>query len=198
MKLNSKTLTIFFLIILLVGCSAFNESSIELIDKSVDIQIHENALQHLDEYSKAEIEIFSIVFLKYDFSIKNNGNQTVGGIKGLNPKTFSMDDGLVYTIEPSEELLKSSNEILGFNIFNESERTAAGLTAVNSSITPMLKKGEVGENYLEFQLGMKEQTDQYRVAPSIEQLNILKENALDSTLIITVKDKEIARFKLNE
>ena len=37
---------------------------------------------------------------------------------------------------------------------------------------------------------VKEQTDQYNVAPSREQLNTLKEDALKSTLIVSVKDKE--------
>jgi hypothetical protein len=36
------------------------------------------------------------------------------------------------------------------------------------------------------------------VAPSMELLNTLKENAFNSTLIVSVKDKEITRFKLNE
>ena len=108
-----------------------------------------------------------------------------------------MEDALTYTIEPSEELVKTAFEILGFNLFDESERAANSL-GTGWSVNPMLKKGEVGENYLDFELGVKEQTDQYNVIPSTEQLNILKENALKSTLIVTVKDEEIARFKLNE
>ena len=191
-----KKITVLFSIILLVGCSALNEPSIELTNKSVDILIAENDIQHLDESNQVE-ESFSTVSLRYNFSIKNTGNQTVGGIEEPNSETFQMEDGLTYTIEPSEELLKTVIEILGFNLFDESEKTANSL-GMGMSITTMLKKGEVGENYLDFQLGVKEQTDQYNVAPSMEQLNTLKENALKSTLIVTVKDKEIARFKLNE
>ena len=173
-----------------------NEPSIELTNKSVDIHIAENDIQHLDASNQVE-ESFSTVSLRYNFSIKNTGSQTVGGIEELNPETFQMDDGLTYTIEPSEELLKMAIELFGFNIFDESERVANNL-GMGKSITPMLKAGEVGENDLDFELGVKEQTDQYMVAPSMELLNTLKENALNSTLIVSVKDKEIARFKLNE
>ncbi len=182
--------------ILLVGCSALNEPSIELTNKSVDIHITGNDIQHLDESNQVE-ESFSTVSLRYNFSIKNIGNQTVGGIEERNPETYQMEDALTYTITPSEELLKTAIEILGFNPFDESEKIANSL-GTGWSINPMLKKGEVGENYLDFELGVKEQTDQYNVAPSLEQLKILKENALKSTLIVTVKDEEIARFKLNE
>ena len=191
-----KNLTVLFTIIFLVGCSALNEPSIELTNKSVDIHIAENDIQHIDASNQVE-ESFSTVSLRYNFSIKNTGSQTVGGIEELNPETFQMDDGLTYTIEPSEELLKMAIELFGFNIFDESERVANNL-GMGKSIIPMLKAGEVGENDLDFELGVKEQTDQYMVAPSMELLNTLKENALNSTLIVSVKDKEIARFKLNE
>ena len=69
---------------------------------------------------------------------------------------------------------------------------------MGKSINPMLKVGEVGEVDLDFDLGVKEQTEQYMVAPSMDLLNKLKENALKFTLIVSVKDKEIARFKLND
>jgi hypothetical protein len=182
--------------ILLVGCSVLNKSSIELTNKSAEIHIAENDRQQLDESNQIE-ECFSTVSLKYHFSIKNTGNRTVGGIEEVDPVTYQINDGLSYIIEPSEELLKTSIEILGFNLFDESERAANHL-GTGSSITPMLEKGEVGENYLKFELGVKEQTDQYNVAPSMEQLNKLKETALKSTLIVTINDEEIARFKLNE
>lgn len=166
------------------------------MDKSVDIHIDENDIQHLDASNQVK-ETFSTVSLRYNFSIINIGKRTVGGIKELNPVTYQMEDGLTYTIEPSEELLKTVIEIFGFNLFDELERRENN-RGMGMSISPMLKKGEVGENYLDFHLGVKEQTNQYKVAPSMEQLNILKENALKSTLIVTVKDKEIARFKLDD
>ena len=171
--------------ILLVGCSALNEPSIELTNTSVDIHIAENDIHYFDIPNQVE-ENLSTVSLRYNFSIKNTGNQT--------------EDGLNYTIEPSEELLKTAIEILGFNLFDESERAANSL-GIGWSISPMLKKDEVGENYLDFELGVKEQIDkidQYNVAPSMEQLNTLKENALKSTLIVSVKGEELARFKLTD
>ena len=141
MKSICKKLTILCSIILLVGCSGMNESTMELTNMFVDIHVAENDIRHLDASNQIE-ESFSSVSLRYNFSIKNTGNQTVGGIKEPNPETFQMDDGLTYTIEPSKELLKTLNEILGFNIFDESERTANFL-GIGSSITPMLKKGEL-------------------------------------------------------
>ncbi|WP_338472871.1 hypothetical protein R4Z10_09180 [Niallia sp. XMNu-256] len=184
------------MIIFLVGCSAWNEPSVGLTNKSVDIHIADKDIQHLDASNQIE-ESFSTVSLRYNFSIKNTGSQTVGGIEEPNPETFEMDDGLKYTIEPSEELLKLTIELFGFNIFDESERVANNL-GMGKSIIPMLKAGEVGDNVLDFDLGVKEQTDQYMTAPSMDLLNTLKENALNSTLIVSVKDREIARFKLNE
>ncbi len=191
-----KKLVLLFSMFLLVGCSMLNISSIELTNKSTEIHIAENDIQQSDELNK-EWESFSTVSLRYRFSIKNTGNRTVGGMEEVDPVTYQIKDGLTYTIEPSEELVNTSIEILGFNLFEETERAANSL-GTGWSINPMLKKGEVGENYLDFDLGVKEQTDQYNVAPPMEQLNMLKENALKSTLIVTVRGEEIARFELNE
>ena len=57
-----------FSIILLVGCSALNEPSIELTNKSVDIHITENVIQYFYE-SNQVAESFATISLIYNFSI---------------------------------------------------------------------------------------------------------------------------------
>ena len=166
---------------LISGCS--NAEQLELVDHSVSIEVRDGEMVVGEK-------VFSGVYLRYEVSIRNNGSNTVGGIDEPNAKTYQYDDGLLYRIEPSNELVKRSMEILGKNIFDED---------FTASTTPILISNEITEdNYVEYYLGTLENTAHQPVAPSKEQLELLKDIANDATLMVFVKDEEMARFNLNE
>ncbi len=52
-------------------------------------------------------------------------------------------------------------------------------------------------NTLDFILGALEENPEIRLAPPSEQLEKLKEHAMDETLIVSVEGDEIARFDLS-
>lgn len=165
------------------GCS--NSEQLELIENSASIEVREGQME-------IDGEKLSGVYLRYDFTIKNSGRGTVGGMEEPNPNTYHFDDGLQYVIEPSDELVNRSIQILGYNIFEE-------MSNISHSLTPLLKSNEMSEgNYIGYSLGVPEQTELQHVAPSKEQLDLLIEAANDAVLILSVKDKEIARLNLSE
>ena len=165
------------------GCS--NSEQLELVENLASIEVREG-------YMEIGGEKLSGVYLKYDFTIKNSGRGTIGGMEEPNPNTYHFDDGLQYVIEPSEELVNRSIKILGYNIFEDISNTSY-------SLTPLLKSNEMSEgNYIGYSLGVQEQTELQPVAPSKEQLDLLLEVANDAVLILSVKDKEIARLNLSE
>jgi len=183
LKNTIKYMIFIISLFLISGCS--NSEQLELIENSVSIEVREGEME-------INGESLSGVYLKYDFSIKNSGRKTVGGMEEPNPDTYNFDDGLQYVIEPSDELVNRSIEILGYNIFEDIGKTA-------SSLTPLLKSNEISEdNYIGYFLGVQEQTELQPVAPSKEQLDLLIEVANDAVLILSVKDKEIARLNLSE
>ena len=183
MKNVTKYMTFIIVLFLISGCS--NSEQLEIIENSVSIEVREGEME-------INGESLSGVYLKYDFSIKNNGRKTVGGMEEPNLDTYNFDDGLQYVIEPSDELVNRSIEILGYNIFEDIGKTA-------SSLTPLLKSNEISEdNYIGYSLGVQEQRELQPVAPSKEQLDLLLEVANDAVLILSVKDKEIARFNLSQ
>ena len=179
-------MTFIIILFLISGCS--NSEQLEIIKNSVSVEVREGEME-------VNGEILSGVYLRYDFSIKNSGRRTVGGMEEPNPDTYNFDDGLQYVIEPSDELVKRSIKILGYNIFED-------IGNASYSLTPLLKSNEISEDdYISYFLGVQEQTELTEfqaVAPSKEQLDLLIEVANDAVLILSVKDKEIARLNLSE
>ena len=183
LKNTIKYMIFIISLFLISGCS--NSEQLELIENSVSIEVREGNMEISGEK-------LSGVYLRYDFTIKNSGRKTVGGMEEPNPDTYNFDDGLQYVIEPSDELVNRSIEILGYNIFDDISKAA-------SSLTPLLKSNEISEdNYIGYSLGVQEQTELQPAAPSKEQLDLLLEVANDAVLILSVKDKEIARLNLSE
>ena len=183
LKNTIKYMLFIISLFLISGCSTSEQ--LELIENSVSIEVREGEME-------INGESLSGVYLRYDFSIKNSGSKTVGGMEEPNPDTYSFDDELQYVIGPSDELVDRSMEVLGYNIFENRGNAPA-------SLTPVLKSNEISEdNYIGYFLGVQEQTELQPVAPSKEQLDLLLEVANDAVLILSVKDKEIARLNLSE
>lgn len=173
------------ILLLLSGCS--NKITLELVDATVAIKETTIVGFSSTEYDG---EMILPNILSYNFSLKNIGVDAVGGYSKLQGSNY--DEGLQVTLEPGENLLTLSKEMLGVNIFEEKGRKlGAGETS-----KPILEPNELGEFTLDFIL--IEITENSGIkTPSTKQLQKLQEIALDATIIVSIKDKEIARFELS-
>ncbi|WP_088011786.1 hypothetical protein [Gottfriedia acidiceleris] len=127
--------------------------------------------------------------LYYEFTIKNTSKRTVG---------MYNKQGLEVNIIPNDNLISLSKEIIGFNIFNPSEYSNSGV-GYGKSFDSVLKPGQVGQYSIHFDLGVSEENSQVPLlVPSAEKLQLLKKDALNATLVVTLEDKEILRFNLKE
>ncbi|WP_179295461.1 hypothetical protein [Bacillus sp. FJAT-45350] len=62
---------------------------------------------------------------------------------------------------------------------------------------PILEPYQEGKYTLDFTLGALEENPDVRLAPTPEQLEKLKEHAMDASLIVSIEGEEIARFDLS-
>lgn len=169
MKKYIALLTIISVIVILSACSS--KTSLELKDTKVEF-INDK------EKTAAGKEVVT-TSLFYTFTIKNEVSKELVD----NPIPFA------FKIEPNEKLLTVSKEITGFNIFNPQkfDNISAGY---NLSFAGFLEPNTEEQVILHFHLGLP--------VPSKEQLEKLKNNALDATLIVSSDNEEIARFDLNK
>lgn len=190
-------ISIITVLILLSGCSS--KPSVDLVSSTVDFSNDEGRLGGIGITSgEREGEIIVPIALSYDFVLKNTGKKTLGGTEKLNQQTFEFEDGIKIFIEPNEKLKAVSEEIMGVNIFSfdEEGRQIAKLGHGQTGV-PIIEPNKEGEYSLDFILGALEENPEIRLAPSSEQLEKLKEHAMDATLIVSVEGEEIARFDLN-
>lgn len=180
MKIVSR-LTCILLIVFLAGCSSLNEPSLKVKDATVNIRTVEKDISV--HSSDGKEESFSSVYLSYNFGIKNTGFKAVEEIE--------------VKIEPGPELAELSTKMFGINIFDKFERERAGFGIAFSGATKLTRKEE-GVYQLDYNLGVLEQSNRFLVAPSTVELEYLLASASDATLIVTVKDKELGRVKLDE
>lgn len=174
------------LLTFLTACSS--KPSLELVNANVDIINDKRKLgsKIITEGDNKGQELVPTA-LYYEFTIKNTWYKKIGGFG---------DKGLKIQIEPNNNLVTTSNEIIGFNIFNPSEYEASGM-GYGFSFRSDLKRNEEGKYTLNYDLGVSEENSQYPLlVPPKEQLKKLKDNALDATLIVILDDKEIAHFDL--
>ncbi len=188
-----KSFTCMFIVLMLLsGCAS--KPSVELISSSVEIRDDRSGGIGITSGEK-EGEIIESISLSYDFVLKNTGKKVLGGVEKINSQTFEYNDGIKVYIEPNEKLKEVTSEVMGFNIYNEEERQQARL-GMGITGTPVLEQNQEGEYTLDFVLGSLEENPEISIAPSPEQLDKLKRNSLDATVIIHIEDEEIARFDL--
>lgn len=179
-------LTLISVIAVLSACST--KSTLELIETKVDI-INDKDItgsMTLQEGEKAGQEVVP-TSLYYSFTIMNKRNKENG----------DTTEGITARIEPNNKLLTVSNEVMGFNIFNPTEYNNSGL-GYGQYFNGVIRPNIDGQYVLIYELGINEETTEAPLAPSKEQLDKLKTNALDATLIVSFANEEIARFDLSK
>lgn len=187
----------FTVLILLSGCSS--KSSVDLVSSTVDLKNDEGRLGGIGITSgEKEGEIIIPITLSYDFVLKNTGEKTLGGTKKLNEQTYEYEDGIKVYIEPNEKLKEVSEEIMGVNIFSfDEEGEQIAKLGTGKTGVPIIEPNKEGEYTFDFILGALEENPEIRLSPPTEQLEKLKEHAMDATLIVSVEGEEIARFDLS-
>ncbi|WP_226669608.1 hypothetical protein [Metabacillus litoralis] len=192
-------LFISILIMLLLFSGCVSKPSIELVSSSVDFSNEEERLGGIGITSgEKNGEIIVPTALSYNFIFKNIGKKRLGSAENLNKQTFDYDDGIKVHIEPNEKLKAVSEEIMGVNIFNFDEEgrhnseLGTGVTGV-----PIIEPNQEGTYTLDFILGANKDHPEIRVLPSAEQLEILKGNAMEASLIVSIEGEEVAHFDLS-
>ena len=184
--------SIFITLLLLSGCSS--KPSLELMGSTVEISDRSTGIGITS--GERQGEIIQTISLSYHFVLKNTGKKSLGGMEKINDDTFEADDGVKVYIEPDETLKSVSEEVMGFNIYDEEEMKKANLS-VGKTSNPVLEPNQKGEYTFTFDLGALEENPEIRIAPSSDQLDKLKNSAMDATLIVSVENEVIARFDLN-
>lgn len=181
MKRYIVLLSLIIIVVVLSACSS--KKAVELIDTKVDIiNDKERIGSMILQTGEKEGQEVVATSLYYAFSIKNEGSKKIG----------HSSEGLKIKIEPHEKLLTVSKEVMGFNIFNPAEFDNSGLGYGHSfNVTE-------GQYILHYDLSSNEETTEVLLAPSKEQLDKLKNNALEATLIVLLDNEEIARFDLSK
>ena len=187
--MNRFIVLLTFILVLAVLSACSTKTSLELIETEVDIinDKERTGSMTLQQGEKAGQEVVA-TSLSYTFSIKNEGNK----------KNGNTTEGLKARIEPNEKLLTVSNEVMGFNIYNPTEYDNSGL-GYGQYFNGVIKPNIEGQYVLFYDLGINEETTEALLAPpSKEQLDKLKTNALEATLIVSFGNEEIARFDLSK
>lgn len=185
MKLTFKStffVSVFAIICLLSACSS--NQTLELERVTVDLQNNEGRSGGTEgtEEDKGDDRVVPIA-LSYDIVLKNTGKKTIGGVEQPNEKTFEYEDGIVVHIEPNKNLKEMSEEIIGFNLYDE-DQNVFGIVQTG---LPLLESNQLGKYTFDFMLGATEENPEMKLAPPEEKLEKLKEQAMDATLIVTVE-----------
>ncbi|MFD1039065.1 hypothetical protein ACFQ3N_11790 [Virgibacillus byunsanensis] len=179
---------------------SLDEPLIELLDVQVEVHSDEARLGSIGITSgEREGEKVVPTALSYEFTIQNVSDRTIGSLEEgeWNKKDFVYENGVQISIKPNDELIKESEEIMGYNLFNEEDRknNFGGTGYIG---LPIIEANQKGSYSLDFLLGASEENPELPLIPPDEQLQLLEEHAWNADLIVTLQDKEIARFDLRE
>jgi len=128
--------------------------------------------------------------LKYSFVLRNTGSKSVGSRKEEN----SIDIKIV----PDEELKRTSEDVFDKNIYDEIylQNGAFVGTPTSKQLTWNLPPNKESEYSISYYLGPYEAHEKRRVPRSQKQIEQLEKYARKATLVVLVKDQEVARFEL--
>jgi len=178
---------VIFLLTILSACSS--HPSLKLMNSNVSIVNDKSKVGSIviAEGNKNEQELVPTT-LYYEFTIKNTGNKSIGDVK--NGKELGIK------IEPSNKLVTTSKEVMGFNIFDPSSYAGTGV-GYGYSFVERLSKKEEGYFTIHYNLGVSKKNSRVPLmAPSADKLKDLQGDALDASLVVMLGDTEIARFDL--
>lgn len=161
--------------------SLFKDERFELNSVSVDIVRDKGKTGTIvisDEKNETEIIPTSLF---YEFEIKNKGSK------------IDLSDAFQIKIEPSAELSREVQNIIGENIFT-SNSLGGGLILPHMPI----KANEVTTTNAYFHLGTYRDSSNTPVFPSRDELMPIINSALKAELVLFLDGKEVARYNLSD
>lgn len=165
----------FFSSFFIVGCS--NAQSIDINNVEAEITTEGNGSVEIQSGDR-EGEHVELIGLEYRVEFENTGG--------------SVDNNIIEVhIEPSEELVEISNDTLGYNLFDDSDRSGDRQT-----FFPYLEEGEQFDYSMVYMIGVEEDIQEYRQAPPLEELEELEDMAKDISIILTQDGEEIERLNV--
>lgn len=193
-KMVLKFSVSFFIILFIIsGCSS--KPSLELESAKVELRNDGERLGAVGITSgEREGEFIVPIALSYDFVIINTGKRKLGAMEKPT-KDLAYEDGIQIKIEPHKKLKEVTEEVMGFNLYDKSDKGQLGSGETTAYI---LKADAKGIYNLDLILGALEENPDLKLAPSMEQLEKLEEHAMDATLVVFIGDDEIARFDISD
>ncbi len=187
MRINFHSFACLILVtLLLTGCSdktRTERSAIELVSSYVEIRD-----DGYDDFEK--LTGTQLVSLNYFFVLKNNSDETLGGMEKLNRRMFRFDDGLELTIEPNNKLKKVLSEVLGVDDFRDYGFGRSGM--------PNIEPGMEEEYIFDIVLGATNENPEIQLVPPQEHLDMLVRHSMEAVLIVSIEGEEIAIFDLSK
>ncbi|SHG92325.1 hypothetical protein [Ornithinibacillus halophilus] len=127
--------------------------------------------------------------LEYHLGIRNNWGETIGSIKDFSPETNSYKNGVKVHLEPRKSLIEVMDEVLGYNLFER---------PVFYDGLPVIPSIRGGVYSLSFEIESDREYENSSPFLAESQRKRLLEEAGEVDVVLTIKDKEIARMYLNE
>lgn len=188
MKKSNLKLPILLFVSMISLCACTKKKSLEIIDAKVEIITDDSITGSMVlQQGKDAGKNITPTALYYCITIKNTGNLEIG----------SEDKGLTVQIIPNKALIKASEDVMGFNIFVPYEYRESGL-GYGYSLDPVIDIDKIKEFTIYFELGYQKKTIEAKQVPSKKQLEYLKENAFDATVVFYEDEKELTRINLQE
>ncbi|WP_019244235.1 MULTISPECIES: hypothetical protein [Bacillus] len=179
-------LFIVFVMIALIIIGNKTKISLEMVSSEVKIgKYGDSAEAFVDE--KGITHLYKPIVLYYKVALKNAGSDIGKNIK----KDLQMK------IIPNDDLIQASEEVLGFNVFIETNGYRGG--EGRNSIS-YIKENEVGDFDLFYSVGFDEDTpSKYTKAPSKQKLALLQEKMTDAVAVITDNnERNLVSFTLSK
>lgn len=188
MRKSNFKFSILLFVFMISLCACTNKKSLEVVDAKVEVVTDKSITGSMElQQGKDAGKTITPTALYYCITVKNTGDLDIG----------SESKGLTAQIIPNKTLIKASEDVMGFNIFVPYEYRESGL-GFGYSLDPVINSGKIKEFTNYFELGYKKKTNETRQVPSNKQLEYLKENAFDATVVFYEDEKELARINLQE
>ena len=183
--------SLILVVTLLTGYSSnttFKNSPVELISAYADIRDdYYEEIEVIDGEQKGMV--YQLISLNYYIVIRNNSNEKLGDMSNFNRRTYRFEDGIELSIEPKNKLKKVTRDIFGAEDLSEH-------FGIGRSGPPEIEPGKEQKYIFDYVLGSNKKNPEIKLAPPKEQLDKLKQNAMEAVLVVSLKGEEIARFDL--
>lgn len=190
-KLKKRLVLFSFISIFILLAACTSKPPVELIRSKVELKndkYHLGSMTIMTGERKGEEVVPTALY--YSITLKNTSWKKLGKEDPENKVSIK--------IIPNEELVNASKNIVGFNVFNSEEYVNSGV-GFGESYDGVIPKGKAGHYVKYYELGVEDDDQsEFKVAPSIEEMEELLKVSSDATVVVYEGKKEVARLDLNK